>query len=279
MLGRLAALLRQHSMATKNSPANAPAPRPLSGRRIVVTCSLAQSGRLRAALRDLGADVLGLPLVRIESAPDLREFAELVQDAHGYEWIAFVSPDGVDVFFEMFYKLYDDAREIGGAKFAAADPDTAQRIREHHFHVDLIAKKSHAESLVEAFRGYTDVENVKILIVRPEEAGGALMAELSKMGAIADEAVACRVVPETGDPDGARERLAKGGADLVVFTGPPAARNFFAQKLPLPSVPMFASIGPATTKALEECGAHPAVEAKRHDVPGLVAAITDYFSR
>lgn len=279
MLHRLAALLRQHSMAIKNSSANTPASRPLSGRRIVVTCRLAQSGKLGAALRDLGADVLGLPLTRIAPAPNLREFAELVQDAHGYEWIVFTSADGVDVFFEMFYKLYDDAREIGGAKFAAADPATAQRIREHRFHVDLIAEKFHDEALAEAFRGYTDVENVKILIVHPEEAGGALMAELSKMGAIADEAVAYRNVPETEDPDGARERLVKGGADLVAFTTPAAVRNFFALKLPLPSVPKFASIGPVTTKALEKCGAQASVEAERHDAPGLVAAITDYFSR
>jgi uroporphyrinogen III methyltransferase/synthase len=41
----------------------------------------------------------------------------------------------------------------------------------------------------------------------------------------------------------------------------------------------FASIGPVTTKTLKECGARPAVEAARHDIPGLVEAITDYFAR
>ncbi|MFM8230502.1 MAG: uroporphyrinogen-III synthase, partial [Chthoniobacterales bacterium] len=128
------------------------AARPLFGRRIVVTRSRAQSGKLSAALRDLGADVYELPLIRREPAPDLREFAELVQDAHGYEWIVFTSANGVDAFFEIFYKLYDDAREIGGTKFASVGAATAQRIKDFHYHVDLVAENFHAESLAKAFK-------------------------------------------------------------------------------------------------------------------------------
>lgn len=255
------------------------ATRPLCGRRIVVTRSRAQSGKLSNALRDLGADVYELPLIRREPPPDLREFAELVQDAHGYEWIVFTSANGVDAFFEIFYKLYDDAREIGGAKFAAVGTATAQRLKEHRFHVDLVAESFHAESLVETFGKQTDVENVKMLVVRPVETSGALAAGLGKMGAIVDEAIAYRTVPEPADRTQARERLGKEGADLVVFTSSSTVRNFFALKLPLPSGLKFASIGPVTTRTLEECGTRPDIEAERHDVPGLVEAITDYFAR
>lgn len=255
------------------------AARPLFGRRIVVTRSRAQSGKLSTALRDLGADVYELPLIRREAPPNLREFAELVQDAHGYEWIVFTSANGVDSFFEIFDKLYDDAREIGGAKFAAVGAATAQRIKDHRFHVDLTAENFHAESLVETFRKQADVENLKILVVRPVETSGGLAAGLSKMGAIVDEAIAYRTVPEAGDRTRARERLQKEGADLVVFTSSSTVRNFFALKLPLPTDLKLASIGPVTSKTLEDCGAHPAVEASRHDIPGLVEAITDYFSR
>jgi len=255
------------------------AARPLFGHRIVVTRSRAQSGKLSAALRDLGADVYELPLIRREQAPDLREFAELVQDAHSYEWIVFTSANGVDAFFEIFDKLYDDAREIGGAKFAAVGTATAQRIKDNRFHVDLLAESSHAESLVETIRKQTDVENVKMLVVRPVETSGALAAGLAKMGAIVDEGIAYRTVPEPDDRTRARERLETEGADLVVFTSSSTARNFFSLKLPLPSGLKFASIGPVTTRTMNECGARPAVEAARHDISGLVEAITDYFAR
>ena len=253
--------------------------RPLAGRRIVVTRSRAQASKLSAALRDLGADVYEMPLIKRDPPPDLREFAELVQDAHAYEWLVFTSANGVDVFFEIFDKLYDDAREIGGAKFAAVGAATAQRLKERHYHVDLVAENFHATSLAEAFRQQTDVENVKILVVRPEETSGELASALSKMGAIVDEAIAYRTVPETGDRTRARERLVSEGADLVVFTSSSTVRNFFALKLPLPSDVKFASIGPVTTRTLKECGGRPAVEAERHDVPGLVEAIQSYLSR
>ena len=253
--------------------------RPLDGRRIVVTRSRAQASKLSAALRDLGADVSEMPLIKREPPPDLREFAELVQDAHAYEWIVFTSANGVDVFFEIFDKLYDDAREIGGAKFAAVGAATAQRLKERHYHVDLVAENFQAASLAGTFRKQTDVENVKILVVRPEETSGALAIELGKMGAIVDEAIAYRTVAETDDRTRARERLASGGADLVVFTSSSTVKNFFALKLPLPSGLKFASIGPVTTRTLEEHGARPAVEAARHDVPGLVEAIQHYFAR
>src|SRR6202011_3338728 len=73
--------------------------RPLSGKRIVVTRTRKQAGALSSQLRALGADVFELPTIRIEPPTDLREFAELVQDAHGYDWIVFTSPNGVDAFF------------------------------------------------------------------------------------------------------------------------------------------------------------------------------------
>jgi uroporphyrinogen III methyltransferase/synthase len=252
---------------------------PLFGRRVVVTRSRVQASKLTSALRDLGADVYELPLIRREPPANLREFGELVQDAHSYEWIVFTSANGVDAFFEMFYKLYDDAREIGGVKFAAVGAATEARIKEHRFHVDLVAENFHAESLVETFRQKTDVENVKILIVRPEETRNVLAAELTKMGGIVDEAIAYHTVPETADRTRARERLSAEGADLMVFTSSSTVRNFFSQKIAYPAEMKFASIGPVTTKTLEEFGRKPALEAQRHDVEGLVEAIAGYFAR
>ena len=250
-----------------------PSARPLSGRRIVVTRSRTQASKLAAALRDLGADVYEMPLIKRELPKDLREFAELVQDAHSYEWIVFTSANGVDSFFEIFYKLYDDAREIGGARFAAVGLATAQSLKQRHYHVDLVAEDFHSESLTETFRKETDVENVKILVVRPEETSGSLAVNLTKMGAIVDEAIAYRTVPETEDRTRARERFLEEGADLVVFTSSSTVRNFFALKLPLPPALKLASIGPVTTKTLAEFKAKPSIEAKTHDINGLVEAI------
>src|SRR4029077_7756301 len=137
--------------------------RELSGKRIVVTRTRSQAGVLSAQLRALGADVFELPTSEFQPPTDLRAFAELVQDAHAYDWIVFTSPNGVTAFFDLFYKLYDDARDIGGARIAAIGPATAQRINDFHLKVDLQPEEFVAESVVREFRKQGGVENLRIL--------------------------------------------------------------------------------------------------------------------
>src|SRR6185295_536535 len=105
-----------------------------------------------AQLRTLGADVLELPTIRIEPPTDLRAFAELVRDAHQYDWVVFTSPNGVTAFFDIFFKMYKDAREIGGVQIAAIGPATAAKVREYHLAVDLQPEEYIAEAVIKAFQ-------------------------------------------------------------------------------------------------------------------------------
>jgi uroporphyrinogen III methyltransferase / synthase len=251
--------------------------RPLFGKRIVVTRTRKQASGLSSQLRALGADVIQLPTIRIEPPSDLREFAELVQDTHSYDWIVFTSPNGVDAFFEIFFKLYDDAREIGAAKIAAIGPATAQRVKDFRLHVDLQPEEFVAEAVVKEFEKTSGVENLRILIARAERARDLLPKRLSGMGAIVDEAFAYQTVPETRDVTGAHGRFSTEGADLITFTSSSTVENFLDLKLPWPAGMKVASIGPITSATLRERGLSVDVEAKRHDVAGLIEAIRKFY--
>jgi len=251
--------------------------RPLAGKRVVVTRTRAQAGVLSEQLRVLGADVLELPTIRIEPPTDLRAFAELVQDAHAYDWIVFTSPNGVNSFFDLFYKLYDDAREIGAAKIAAIGPATAQRVKDFRLHVDLQPDEYVAEAVVHEFKKEGGVENLRILLARAEKARDVLPRELSAMGAIVDEGIAYRTVPETRDENGARRRLSEEGADLITFTSSSTVENYMALGLPWPRGMQVASIGPVTSKTARDLGLTVNVEARRHDIPGLVEAVHKFY--
>jgi uroporphyrinogen III methyltransferase/synthase len=253
--------------------------RPLSGKRIVVTRTRKQASDLSNRLRALGADVVELPTIRIEPPTDLREFAELVQYSHGYDWIVFTSPNGVDAFFEMFFKLYDDAREIGPVKIAAIGPATAQRVKDHHLHVDLQPAEFVAEAIVREFQKAGGVENLRILIARAEKARDVLPKELSALGAIVDEGFAYRTVPETRDATGARRRLLEEGADLITFTSSSTVENFLALGVPWPKGMKVASIGPVTSKTARDRGLKIDIEARQHDIEGLVEAIRKFFAK
>src|SRR5439155_931930 len=109
-----------------------------------------QASALSNKLRALGAHVIELPTIRIEPPSNLREFAELVQDAHIYDWIVFTSANGVEAFFDIFFKLYDDAREIGGVRIAAIGPVTARTVRDQGLNIDIEARRHDVDGLVQA---------------------------------------------------------------------------------------------------------------------------------
>ena len=253
--------------------------RPLLGKRIVVTRTRKQASGLSNKLRALGAHVIELPTIRIEPPTDLREFAELVQDAHIYDWIVFTSANGVEAFFDIFFKLYDDAREIGAARIAAIGPATGQRVKDFHLHVDLQPEEFVAEAVVREFKKQGSIENLRVLLVRAEKARDVLPKELSAAGAIVDEAFAYRTVPETRDTSGARRQLAQDGADLITFTSSSTVENFLALGLPWPKGMRVASIGPITSKTARDHGLAVDVEAHRHDIDGLVQAVRELFEK
>lgn len=247
--------------------------KPLFGKRIAVTRTRKQAGELVGRLRELGADAYELPVIRIEPAPDPGAFREAVEDAHLYDWLIFTSPNGVDAFFDLFYTIYQDARSLGPVRIAAIGPATAARVRAFRFAVDIQPEKYVAEEIITALQKETSVDNLKILLARAEGARDVLPKELTRLGAIVDEAVAYRTVPETGDVAGGTARFRREAADFVTFTSSSTAENFHALGLPVPDSARMISIGPVTSATMRGLGMKIAGEAEQHDIPGLVAAL------
>ena len=251
---------------------------PLCGKRVVVTRTREQASELSNQLQSLGADVIELPTIRIADPTDKRDFAEAVVDAPHYDWLIFSSPNGVRRFFTAFFAVYEDIREIGGARIAAVGPGTAAELRKYGLMVDVMPQKAVAEELIAEFDRKGDefggVANVTMLWVHGEQARRVIYDELMKRQAIVDECLAYSTVPETEDVSGAQSRLREEGADIITFTSSSTVRHFMEMKLPLPEGCRIASIGPVTTATLAEYGLKPDIEAAAHTIPSLVEAIT-----
>lgn len=250
---------------------------PLCGKRVVVTRTREQASELSSKLEQLGADVIELPTIRIADPTDKRDFAEAVVDAPHYDWLIFSSPNGVRRFFQAFFAVYEDIREIGGARIAAVGPGTAAELKKYGLMVDVMPQKAVAEELIAEFDRKGDefggVANVTMLWVHGEQARRVIYDELMKRQAIVDECVAYNTVPETEDTAGAQTRLREEGADIITFTSSSTVRQFMALNLPLPRECRIASIGPVTTATLAEFGLKPDIEAEMHTIPSLVAAV------
>ncbi len=252
--------------------------RPLFGRRIVVTRTRAQAGPLTRLLLERGADVLEIPTIRILPPTGQFEIAEALLELNAYDWLVFTSPNGVAAFFELFFKAFEDLRDIGGARIAAVGPATAEKLRGLHLKVDAAPKKFIAANLAAAMAEQGSLDNLKVLLLRAEVANPDLPKQLEEMGAIVDDIACYKTVAETEDRNGAVARLLETGADWITFTSSSTVENFNTRIELKPLLERYpkirlASIGPETSKAIMALGLKPDLEAKDHTTEGLVKAI------
>lgn len=255
--------------------------RPLFGQRVVVTRTREQASQLSRQLLELGAEVLEIPTIKIVPPDNKQDLMDALLGLGEYDWIVFTSPNGVDAFFDYFFKAFEDLRDIGGVRIAAVGAVTAQKLRDLHLKVDLMPDEYVAKKIVAAFRGYESIENLRILLVRAQVANADLPKGLEEAGAIVDDIAIYKTVPETEDRNGAAARFGEAGADWITFTSSSTVQNFHT-RFNLPALVKqhprlkLASIGPETSKALAELGLKPTVQAREHTIDGLVHALQRY---
>lgn len=252
--------------------------RPLSGRRIVVTRTRKQASQLSRRLLELGGDVLEIPTIRIEPSEDRQTIIDALMELNSYNWLVFTSPNGVESFFDIFFKAFPDLRDLGGVRIAAVGPATAAKLQALHLTVDVMPEKYLASEVAKAINEYESVENLKMLLMRAEIANQQLPDELESLGAIVDDVACYRTVQETDDRTGTAEDFQANGADWITFTSSSTVEHFHA-RFDLPAtVARFpnlrlASIGPETSKAIKALGLKCDLEAAVHTIAGLVTAL------
>jgi uroporphyrinogen III methyltransferase / synthase len=252
--------------------------RPLFGQRIVVARARAQAGEFSQKLSELGADVLEIPTIKIVPTTQREHFVDALLALNSYDWLVFMSANGVTAFFDLFFKRFHDLRDIGGARIAAVGPATAAKLCELHLQVDLTPDEATGRKIAEAFEKFETIENLKICLLRAEAANPELPHALEEFGAIVDDIAVYKTTAETEDFFGAAENFLERGADWITFTSGSTVEYFHARfDLPklLKKFPQLkiASIGPETSKIISALGLKPALEAKEHTTDGLVSEL------
>ncbi|MDD2677538.1 MAG: uroporphyrinogen-III C-methyltransferase, partial [Methylacidiphilaceae bacterium] len=93
---------------------------PLFGQRVVVTRTQSESSCLGKRLRELGADVLEIPTIRIVPRPFRDSQRELIRRlAADFSWVILTSPVGADLFLRHVFETTGDLRALGKLRFAA----------------------------------------------------------------------------------------------------------------------------------------------------------------
>jgi uroporphyrinogen III methyltransferase/synthase len=248
------------------------AQRPLFGKRIMVTRPAGQCEALVRPLRELGAEVLQQPAIRIEPPEDWSVVDAELGHIGRYDWIVFSSANGVRIFLDRLLATGRDMRALVKAEIAAIGPGTADELARYHLRADLIPDEFRAESLAQALR--EDAAGAQILLVRASRGREVLAEHLTAARGLVSQVVAYRSTDVTQSDPHIAELLSAGKIDWITVTSSAIARslaNLFGEDL---RKARLASISPITTATLAELGYQAAAEATEYTMSGVVAAIT-----
>lgn len=255
--------------------------RPLRGQRILVTRPEEASDKLAAALRELGAEVLSCPVIKISDPPDWAPVDEAIEHLREYGWVVFTSANGVRYFLKRLLAREGDLRQLGGVKIAAIGPGTAAELQRSYLRPDLVPPEYRSEALAEALLHALapPLSDRRVLLVRANRGRPELGAMLEAAGVAVRQIAVYTSADVTKPPPPIAAALNAGDIDWVTVTSSSIARSLvqlFGNELRKAKL---ASISPVTSGALRDLGFEPSVEAEVYTLSGLVEAIVSHVGR
>ncbi len=260
--------------------------RPLFGRRVLITRPREQAAELADCFRDLGADPIEAPLIRIEPPDDLEALDVAVGRASTFDWIVFSSVHGVDAFIRRVLAGPGDLRDLKGPRLCTVGAATAESLSRFGLKVDLVPAEFRAEAVVPAMLALGPVQGLKVLLPKADIGREIVADQLREHGAEVTEVIAYRTVLEDlsrqGEPDVYRMLLDR-QIDVVTFTSGSAVRNFAKvfgaeQSADLLRTTLVASIGPVTTETATRLGIGVTIQPVIATIPAMVDAIAAHFA-
>jgi uroporphyrinogen-III synthase/uroporphyrinogen III methyltransferase/synthase len=258
---------------------------PLLGRRVLVTRAAHQAGKLSEGLRALGAEPVEVPVLEIRPPASFEPLDAAIRQLNSYDWLILTSANAVPVLAERAAALGIVLAKPVRLKVAAIGEATAAAARLSGLQVDFVPEAYIAESLVDGLLKslQNQPSRQRILLVRAAVARDVIPDALRAAGAEVDVVEAYRNVLPDAAPEQLRQALGK-GIDAATFTSSSSATHLAeAARVagvawPLAAVPAV-SIGSITSQTLRELGWLPAAEANPSDIPGLISAVVELFSR
>jgi uroporphyrinogen-III synthase/uroporphyrinogen III methyltransferase/synthase len=254
---------------------------PLAGKRVLVTRSLHQAGKLSDGLRALGAEPVEAPMLEIRSPESYEPLDAALGKLDRYDWLILTSGNTVRALAERASELGIELVPPDSLKVAAIGEATAEAARKARFRITFVPVTYVAESLIEGLVG--GAAGQRVLLARAAVARDVLPDALRDAGAQVDVVDAYRNAMPEGAPEQLRTALA-GGIDAATFTSSSSVSHLAraAEEAgvawPLAGVPAV-SIGPITSQTLRDLGWEPSVEANPSDIRGLISAVDELFRR
>lgn len=255
---------------------------PLDGKTILITRSLGQSNPDVSKLKNLGAEVILLPTLKIVPPTSWKDCDDVIKNLHDYDFVVFTSKNAVEWFLKRL-TLFEKFDELKKKKIISIGKSTQEKLYQLGLKVDFIPEKFNSESLIEGLLKFIP-SGSKVLLPQSKIGRNIIETRLNEAGINVKRVEVYDVdIPDLNDIENEIILLNKKDVDLYVFTSPSTyenflkifdikdPQNFFNDKL-------IAVIGPTTRKHLENYGINVVIIPEESTFNSLTDEIIKYFT-
>jgi uroporphyrinogen-III synthase len=257
-------------------------------KKLAVTRPVGKGGETAEFIHGLGWDPVIVHTVELRPRDQSLVFSELreVFSTGNVDWLVFMSPEGVQPFFEIL-KTHGNLLPtiIGQSRIVAVGPRTRDFLERQGVR-DIFMPDDYSSVGIAEYLSSQSLEDRRVLLARSSEANDTLAKKLASKGAKAETVhVYSSSVPENQSTVQSLlvelERKTVGG---ILFTSSQSASNLFkmAEKeashdeiVRLLGGCLVGAIGPVTAERLRELGVEPNIQPARYLINEAVKLIVN----
>lgn len=253
----------------------------LQGKIFISTRPEGQSGELVQLFTKAGANVIEMPLVKIEPAQLNENEKQYFKQLHNFNWLIFTSTNGVYCFFENLQKIQGNQILPESLQVAVIGNKTEQVLNSFGYKSAFTNPGSTGEEFAEYFVQKIQTENSKpnILLALGNIARNVIQNALNEFANCTRLNLYETKSPDSLD-DKAIQHILSDKYEMLLFTSPSGVRNFIklAENIQ-PEKLRIACIGETTSKAAIENNISPVVVAKNSTVADLFESVINYYKK
>ena len=253
---------------------------PLKNKLFISTRPEGRSGEMKRLFENAGAELMEMPLIKIEPLSLSAEEKKLVKNIGQLDWLILTSANGVHYFFESFSKTSDKQKLPGHLKIAVIGNKTKKKLEEYGYSPDFVNPGNTAEDFSEAFLKHLQKEKVQpnILLALGKLARSVIQDTLTDIANCTRIDFYTTILPDTVNQN-IMNRIKEDRYEMLIFTSPSGIKNFLKiSSTQHPEKLRVACIGEITARTARENNIGPLVVAEKASAKGLVDSIMNYYN-
>ena len=187
----------------------------LAGALVGLTGTAAFRSRVRRAFAALGAGTVDVQRSHIQPCCTPGALATGLESLPG--WVAFTSPNGVEIFFRLLCRAGVDLRRLSPVRFAAVGPRTAEQLARRGIRPDLVPDRHDTSALGQALAAACAGSDV--LLAAAEHCSPAPRIALEATGIPVRQLTLYRTITDVPQPS---------AVEYLVFGSAEGVRAYFA---------------------------------------------------